>query len=135
MPSSDTQFKKGQSGNPGGRHSKLKWFYDKMDGRQDDLMEKAIQMALDGDQQMLTFILSRHAPAIPKDDPIEIGFEEKSAHAEKGNKVLQLLSEGSITPAQAYMVFASLAQQVKIVESQEVIDRISKLESALKIRK
>lgn len=126
-------FKKGESGNPEGRPKGIKdrrtIFRELVEPHKTELIEKAINMALGGDGQMLTLLLSRLMPSKPKDDPLpEIGCLGES-FSEQGRKIISLISSGIITPAEGNSLLAAIATQATLVEADDLIKRIEKLEA------
>ena len=71
-------FKKGESGNSSGRPKgatgkKLNTFRQAIESRGEELINKALALALEGDTSMIKLCIDRILPAIkPKDEPIEL---------------------------------------------------------------
>lgn len=129
-----TRIKPGQVLNPNGRPknslSKKEW----MDKAVDDdtrrkILDVAIKKALEGKPSMIELILSRVLPPIANDDAIDIELRNKS-HKERGDEIFAALSDKRITPAQAHLLFATVCDNVKLVEMTEIVERIKALETA-----
>lgn len=132
MPREDTQFKKGVSGNPKGKPktvTRRKWMEDILGvERKTRLLEVAIEKALEGHAPSLELILGKCLPPAVTDDAVDINLKDKT-HSEKGEEILNALTEKRITPSQAHILFATLCNNVKLVEMTEVISRIAALEN------
>lgn len=129
-----TQFKPGKSGNAAGRPSRVLSKKEWMDKEVDDktkrrILKVAIDKALEGKPSMIELILTRVLPPVANDDAIEIDLRDKS-HKERADEIFSALSDKRITPAQAHLLFATLCDNVKLVEMTEIIDRIKALEQS-----
>lgn len=127
------RFKPGVSGNPKGRVKNVtrrKWMEDTLgQERKKKLLELAIERAFEGNQACIDLVLGRCLPPAITDDAVDIDLKNKT-HSERGDEILTALSEKRITPSQAHMLFATLCNNVKLVEMTEVIERIKALEEA-----
>lgn len=133
-----TRIKPGQVLNPKGRPANVLSKKEWMDKAVDDdtrrkILDVAVRKALEGRPSMIELILSRVLPPVANDDAIEIELRNKS-HAQRGDEIFAALSEKRITPAQAHMLFATLCDNVKLVEMTEIVDRIAALEKAQVIK-
>lgn len=127
------KFKKGQSGNPAGRPKGAKdrniLFKAIVDPHREDLLGKAIEMALNGDQQMLRVLLDRILPAKPKDDSISTSFVVEGTMSDQARNIIKMVSQRQLTPAEANGLLKAMNQQVGLIEYDEVDRRISSLEA------
>lgn len=127
-------FKKGQSGNPQGRPKGLTdrrtALRELFDARRDDLVAKAIELALEGDTQALKLCLDRAIPALkPQDAPVTLP-RFTGTIADQGRQVLEGLADGRLTPDEAATVMGAVAAQARIVEVEELERRVAELEKA-----
>ena len=129
------RFKKGQSGNPAGRPKGTK---DKrtairslLEGKQAELVEKAVELALAGDTTALKLCLDRCMAPIRARDP-EVIFEiQGQTLADQGRSVLAGLATGAITPAEAASLLAGLSNLGKLIELDEMDRRLRRLEDTV----
>lgn len=124
-------FKPGQSGNPNGRPKgvgvRAQLFNALVAPYKEELIAKAMEMALGGNESMMRLLLDRLLPAKPVDDPIAIGKIEGTL-AEKGEKVLTAITEGELTPTEGNAVLDAFASQAKIIESTKLSNLAEELE-------
>jgi hypothetical protein len=130
------RFQKGQSGNPkgkpkGARNRTTLIAQTLLDGQAEALVEKVVQLALDGDLTCLRICLERLVP--PKmDAPIDIDLPDISAVADIPKLFSSLtakLREGGITPSEA-RVLIDLAEAIRrLFELTELEQRIGALEA------
>ena len=125
------KFKKGQSGNPTGRPkgtgtaAKMRAL---LEPHAPMLVEKAVQLALDGDTAALRICVDRLIPAMkPRDEPIMLEGLEGSL-TEQGQTVITGMSKGCITSGDASDILRALASQARIKEVDELEQRIEVLE-------
>jgi len=133
-----SKFPEGQSGNPAGRPPGIKdrraIYRQMIEPNKEALIKKAVEMALDGNEQMLRLLLDRLLPAKPKDDPLpEIG-ELTGTIAEQSEKIISLATDGVITPIEANTLLQAIESKAKLVELEEVKERLIAIEAALKQR-
>ena len=133
MAKEKTQFKPGQSGNPGGRpkgKSKVAQLRALLEPSVPDLVAKAKEMAMAGDVAALRLCLERVLPPLKAmDSPVQIeGLSGTQGLSEQGGEVINAMAEGSINPSEAATLLKALADQAKIVEVEELEKRITALE-------
>ena len=129
------KFAKGQSGNPQGRPRGIKdkriLFAEILDSHKDTLFDKALELALAGNEQMLKLLLDRILPAKPKDNPLpEIGRLDGNI-AEQCNKVMKLIANGIITPDEGNSLLSALTAKTKLVELNDVFKELAELKKMI----
>ncbi len=128
-------FTKGRSGNPKGRPKGVKdrrtIYRDLIEPVSDQLIGKAIDMAMDGNEPMLRLILERVLPAKPRDEPIDININSGTQVA-KAKQILKLLSNGGIAPTVAKCLMDTLATEVRIIEFENLEKRVKEIEETIK---
>ena len=128
-------FQPGQSGNPNGRkkgsRNKITQAIEALlDGEGEALTRKAIELGLKGDITALRLCLDRLAP--PRRDR-HVSFElpkiESARDATSAiSAMLQAVSVGDLTPAEASDVTRLLDAYVKAFEAVELAERVERLE-------
>ena len=137
MPSEETQFGAGRSGNPAGRPKGARNRTTQaveaiLDGEAEALTRKAIEMALDGDGPAMRLCLDRLCPP-RKDRTISFTLPEIETAADltKATRALmQGVADGEITPAEAAELSKLVEAHVKAVEVRDVAARLAALEQA-----
>ena len=128
-------FKKGQSGNPSGRprgsRHKVSLAIDSLlAGEAEVLTRKAIDLALEGDLIALRLCLERLCPPV-KQRPIRIDMPTVESAAEAVGAmtvVLESMSQGEITPGEAQALADVIEQFRRVLEAEELEQRIAALE-------
>jgi hypothetical protein len=126
------RFKRGQSGNPAGRPKGTKdrrtAIRSLLEERQDELVAKAVELALAGDTTALKLCLDRCMAPIRARDP-EVIFElQGETLADQGRSVLAGLGTGALTPAEAASILTGLGNLGKLVQLDEMDRRLRQLE-------
>jgi hypothetical protein len=132
------KFKPGVSGNPRGRPVGL---LDRrgrarqlIDTQKEQLIAKAIQLALGGDTAALKLCMERIcAPIKAVDIPVLLDNLPNSSSA-RGEFILERIAAGSITPDEGTQLMAALAQHVRIVQMSEFEARLEVVERAISRR-
>ena len=127
-------FKSGESGNPSGRPVGVK---DRRTALRQlliphatDLVQKAVDMALEGDTTALKMCLDRCiAPLRSTTQNIELNFEGE-LH-ERGEATLNAIYSGEIDPITGSALIGALADQAKLLDATEFEERLRKLEGKL----
>ena len=93
------------------------------------VVEKVIQMALDGNEAMLRLLLPYLLPARPKDEPVDVlcGLAEQSIK-DQVEAVITAFSEGQISPLEAKNVLNVLEMKVGLVEVYDLEQRLKTIE-------
>lgn len=129
------KYKKGKSGNPGGRppgiRDKRVQFRDLIADRAEDIVLKVIEKALEGDSTAYRLCMERIIPALrPRDEPVSLTAFEGTL-SDQGRTILTAMASGDLTPQQAGELLAALGSQARLVEATEIEARIRALESKL----
>lgn len=125
------RFAAGNSGRPAGARNKATLAaLELMDGEAEALSRKAVELALAGDTVALRLCLERVAPP-RKDTPVRFAMPAitcaKDAAAAAG-AVLQAVSAGDLTPAEAAPVMALVDSYRRTLEVSELEARVAALE-------
>ena len=126
-------FKPGQSGNPKGRPpgtGKSAELKKLLEPSAPALVEKVKQMALSGDTTALRLCLERLIPPIrATEDAVQLPqLKEPGGLSDSGARLLHALADGQLTPTQATGLIQALAAQAKLIEIDDLEQRIAKLE-------
>jgi hypothetical protein len=136
-PTGRGQFKPGQSGNPAGkpkgaRNATTLAMEALLDGESAALTRKAIERAKKGDPQALRLCLERLLPP-RKDRPVTFALPPINSPKDALGALSALLtavSTGELTPSEAAEVGKLVDGYVKATETNELAERIERLEKA-----
>ena len=124
------KFAKGNKASPGrtpGR-SKVAELRDKLAQDVDAVISIVRDQALAGDPQAIRMLLDRVLPCLrPVELPTPLDLP-KGDLAHQAHAVVQAVADGSIAPSQASQIITALGGVAKIIETQNLIDRITLLE-------
>ena len=126
------KFAKGNKASPGrtpGR-SKVSELREKLAQDLDAVIGILREQALAGDPQAIRLLLDRVLPSLrPVELPTPINLPEGTL-AHQARAVLQAVADGDIAPSQAAQIITALGGVAKIIETTDLLDRITKLEAA-----
>ncbi len=126
------KFAQGNPGKPRGtRHRVTRAVEELLEGQSEQITQKAVEMALEGDSTALRLCLERIAPT-RKDAPVnfELPPISTASEASKASQaVLKAVSEGEITPLEGATVMGLVEQYRRVLETTELERRISALEA------
>ena len=127
-----SRFQPGQSGNPSGRPSgtgkaaKLRTLFEPHAKK---LAEKVVAIALEGDTTALRLCLERLIPPLKAEaQPVHLTGVEGSLEAQ-GSAIIPAMAKGQVSPDQASDMLRALAAQGRIVEVEELEQRVATLEA------
>lgn len=130
----DTKFKPGQSGNPKGKpkgaKDKRTAYRELFENDSEDLIKKVIELAKAGDTTCLKMCIDRIVSPYRARDQVITLDDISGTLTEKGEKIIEAMGNGELSPSDTASMLTALAAQVKIVEVDELIKRIEKLEKA-----
>ena len=131
------QWGKGQSGNPRGRKpgsghvAKLR---ASLAEHVPDIIASLVSAAKDGDTGAAKLILERVVPAV-KSEELAVRFPLPSRSlAEQGGAVLAGMAKGSLAPTQGASILAALASQARLIEAEDLAQRVAALEESMQRR-
>ena len=128
-------FVKGQSGNPNGRPEGSRnratiLAQALFDGQAEELIQKCIQMALDGDSTAMRLCIERLVPP-RKDRPVNLDLPQMEC-VEDTIKAMAVISsgvaDGELTPSEGQVLSGMVENYRKAIETTELEERISNLE-------
>ena len=127
------QFKPGQSGNPAGKpkgaRDKRTALRKLLEPHSEALVQKAVDMALEGDTTALRLCLERIIPALRTQEmPVSLGYMSGTL-SEQAEQIIGTMAAGEITPSDAALVLSAMAAQARIRETDELAQRIRALEN------
>lgn len=124
------QFAPGRSANPKGKvpgPHKATAMRQELADALPVVLATVIQLAMMGDLVACRLVLERCIPAMrPIDSTVTIPMA--GTLAEQGRAVIAAIGNGSVTPGQGAQIVAALVAQAKILETTELVDRITALE-------
>jgi hypothetical protein len=126
-------FAKGNGGRKLGARNRASLLADALlEGEQEALIRKGIELAKAGDPQMLKFfldrILSKERPVKIDLPPIESRRDLVAAYA----SIVHAVGAGEVAPSEGSAVASLLASVAKFIDDAEVEARLCKLEEELK---
>ena len=132
------KFQKGQIANPTGRPAGSKdrrtELRQLLQPHAAELLQKAVDMALDGDLGALRLCLDRICPTLKAtSDPIEISFPLTGTLGEQAAAVFMLAARGEIAADSATQFISMLSSQCRIKELTELELRLQALEERGKV--
>jgi len=127
-----TKFKPGKSGNPKGRpkgsKDKRTELREMMQPHAEALVNKAVELAKNGDISALRICLDRLIPPYRAKDPVVVVGSMTGTLTEQGQQVIEAVSGGELSPSDGASLLQALASQARIVEIDELTKRIKHLE-------
>lgn len=126
-----TKFAVGVSGNPKGRKKGTTAAHLLRKSIADDMPEiilKLVEQAKNGDTAAAKILLDRCCPSL-KPQAMNINLPVNGTLAEQGGEVIKATLSGHIPPDIGAQLITALASQGKLIELQELTERIENLEN------
>jgi hypothetical protein len=136
----DSKFKPGNKcgkGRPEGSRNKVSIAaINFLKDEETALSRKAIELALNGNTQLLQFCMSRILPPPPKDIPIKLEgmpvCKDIQSSVNLSLYVLEKLADGSVTPTQATMISGVVEKHLRCLQLTDIEQRLSVIEESLR---
>ncbi|MEQ1544704.1 DUF5681 domain-containing protein [Methyloglobulus sp.] len=131
------KFKEGESGNPSGRPPGLTTANKIRHEIQESLpsiLKTVVKAAQSGDMAACKLILDRVCPTI-KSVALPINLPFSGGLVDQGNAVIQATLTGQIPPDIGAQLITALSNQGKLVDLEEMSDRLARIEKQLSARK
>jgi len=128
-----SRFKPGESGNKNGRPpgktagAKIREAIEKDSHL---ILKAVIDAAICGDMQACKMLLDRITPPL-KPQAMPVVIEIGDTLPETGGNVISATMDGQIPPDIGSQLITALSNQAKIIEQQEIIERLSRIEKQL----
>jgi hypothetical protein len=136
MPREEGQFEQGRSGNPAGRpkgvRNRATAALEKiLDGDAEAILNKAVEMAKDGDPVAMRLCLDRLIP-VRRDRPITFDLppiDTADDLPKATGAIVAAVAAGELTPAEAAEISKTLDVHVRAIEATELHLRMAALEA------
>lgn len=126
-----TTWKPGQSGNPAGRAPGVERVRQLLKPHSEELVKKAYEMAMAGDTVALRLCIDRIAPPPRAEFALASipGIALAGSMSDKARAIVDAVGNAVISPDAAAMLLGALASATKIIEADELADRLAALEA------
>jgi hypothetical protein len=132
-----TKYKPGQSGNPNGRpkdKTPATQLRKSIAGDMQDIIDKLVELAKDGDVQAAKVLLDRVCPTLkPQAMPVNVPIGDTLP--DTGGNIIVATLTGQIPPDIGAALITALSNQGKLIELQELAERLSRIEKTLGVNK
>lgn len=123
----DGTFRKGVSGNPGGRSGNTAVLREKLASGSDDVVTVVLEKARAGDMQAARLILERIVPAVkPVSDPVRFDIDATDLPS-SARSILSAIAAGQIPPDQGKALIDAVASMARVVEVAELEQQLAEL--------
>jgi Family of unknown function (DUF5681) len=132
----DTQFKKGKSGNPSGRPKQILTateLRNRLAEDMPDIINTLLVSAKAGDMQAIKIILDRTHPPL-KAQALPVNIPANGTLVDQGHAVIQATLSGQIPPDIGSQLITALSNQGKLIDLEELADKLKRIEKQLEAR-
>jgi hypothetical protein len=133
----NTKFTPGQSGNPNGRpkdKTPATLLRKSIAEELPDIVKTLIAQAKKGDVQAAKILLDRVCPPL-KPQALPVNIPSEGTLADQGNSVIKETLSGHVPPDIGAALISALAAQGKLIDLEEMADRLARIEKQLRNRK
>lgn len=130
------KFKPGQSGNPNGRpkdKTPATLLRKSIAEDMPEIIKTLVELAKGGDVAAAKVLIDRICPPL-KPQALPVNIETGATLPETGGNVVTATLSGAVPPDIGSMLIRALAEQGKLIELQEMTDRLTRLEKMLESR-
>ena len=131
-----TKYLKGVSGNLSGRPAGKTpgaLLRKAIEAKSDSILTSVINAAIGGDMAACKMLLDRITPTL-KPQALPVNIELGASLPETGGNVLAATMSGIVPPDIGSMLITALASQSKLLEMQEITERLQRIEKQLEIQ-
>ena len=131
------KFKPGQSGNPNGRpkdKTPATILRKSIANDLPEIIKTLVNLAKGGDVQAAKVLLDRCCPAL-KPQAMPICLPVNGTLAEQGNEIIRATMGGQMPPDIGSQLITALSNQGKLIELQEITERLQHIEKQLELAK
>lgn len=131
------KFRKGEAANPAGRPKGIPdrrtALRSLLQPNSEALIQKAVELALEGDQAALRMCLDRICPTMKATaEPIKSGLPTTGKLSDQAAAIYKAVANGEIGTDEAGALIQVLQGQARIIEASELSARIEALENQVK---
>ena len=131
----DGTFRKGVSGNPGGRSGEVAVLREKLASGSDDVVAVVMEKAREGDMQACRLILERIVPAIkPVSEAVRFDIDATDLPS-SARSILSAIAAGQIPPDQGKALIDAVASMARVTEVAELEQQLAELRELMEARK
>ena len=124
------QFIKGASGNPKGRPAKAEELRRHLEGDAQQVADKVLEAARNGDMQACRLVLERCVPAIkPASACVTFDLDPAQPLTDQARQVLSAIAQGALPPDQGKALLDGIAALVRVAEADELTRRLEAIEA------
>jgi hypothetical protein len=131
-------FKKGESGNPAGRKpgsTPGAQIRAAIEQKKDSILKAVIDAAVGGDMTACKMLLDRITPSLkPVAAQVAISYSDGASLSEQAAAVVKSTLSGEVPADVGAMLIRALSEQGKLIELQEMSDRLHRPEKLLESR-
>ena len=126
-------FKRGNPGRPRGSKNKTTQFVEQLaEGQAEQLIQKALELALAGDVSCLRMMLDRVSPP-RKAQPVNVTMPPINSSQDALDAIAAIfkaLGEGRLTPDEITALSSVVGRSIQVIELKDIERRIAALEQA-----
>jgi len=132
----DKKFKPGESGNLNGRpkdKTPATLFRKSIVDDMPEIINTLVKLAKGGDVAAAKVLLDRVCPSL-KPQAMPINLPVNGTLAEQGGEIIKATMTGQIPPDIGSQLITALSNQGKLVDFQEMVERLARIEKQLEFR-